>query len=168
MPRRFNNFKSFVERLVLTTIIIGFVILVGVQMILTNPNFKDSLIAKIPKIEHILAFGQREDFKEKAQAVFSTVNQKDYVVISLQNKASYPDAKVIINGQVIGDFGRGYIKVNIEAGDYLTIDTRGIGAGLWFEVTGISNGVESFKIGQQFWVKDELKTLGKVENLNKF
>lgn len=168
MPRRFDNFKSLVERVVLTTIIIGFIIAVGVQMILTNPNFKDSLIAKIPKVEHILAFGQRKDFKEKAQAVFSTEGQQDYIVISLQNKSSYPGAKVIMNGQVIGDFSRGYIKVNIEAGDYLTIDTRGIGDGLWFEVTGISEGIKSFRVGQQFWVKDEFKTLGRVESLNKF
>ncbi|PRX27463.1 hypothetical protein BX659_11652 [Orenia metallireducens] len=168
MPRRFDNFKNFVERLVLTTIIIGFIIVVGVQMVLTNPNFKDSLIAKLPKVEDILAFGQREDFKEKAQAVFTTVEQEDYIVISLQNKVSYPEVKVIMNGQVIGDFSKGYLKVNIEEGDYLTIDTRGINDGLWFEVTGISNGIKSFRRGQQFWLKDELKTLGRVESLNKF
>ncbi|WP_018249670.1 hypothetical protein [Orenia marismortui] len=172
MSRRFSiilrNCVEFIERLILIIIVGGFVMLVAAQLILSNPKLKDSLIARIPKVNSILTFGQSKDFQEPAKAVFSTKQDRDYLVIALQNKSVENNAKLMMNGQIISDFSRGYVKVDIDEGDYLAIDTRGVEEGLWFEITGMSTSISSFRMGQQFWVRNGLKSLGKVEGINKF
>ncbi len=163
----FLRLIKFVERTLLTIIVVGFILLVSVQMILTNPKLKDSLIAKIPKFDKILAIGQSNDFEAETKPVFS-LNQEEYLVLSLPNKEAHPEVKLLLNGEVVADFSKGYVKVDINENDYVTIDARELDKGLWFEVTGLSSKNLSFEVGQQFWIDGEFKNLGKIKGLNKF
>ena len=163
---RFKKILKGIERLILRLLVVGLVLLVAVQFILTNSNVEQKLVAKIPWTRKLLTLGQQNEFSQSAKQVFSTRQQ--YIKLSLQNNLQLRKVQVLVNGQVVGNFSQSEIKVNIKPGDRLAIDARGCQQGLWFEIDSLSTAISFLQTGQQFWLKDEYKVLGKVRNQNKF
>lgn len=158
-----------VQTFAINVIVIGLVLVVAVQIILANPDLKDSLISKVPKLNKILAIGQQSNFDAPAKKVFSMQSsQYEYLTISLQNKLKLSEVKLVINEQIVDNFADGVVKARIEEGDIIAIDARECNNGLWFKITNISTRLDTFESQEQFWVKNEYKVLGKIEEINKF
>ncbi len=155
-----------IEQLLLRIIVIGLVLLVTVQIILTNPKLEESLITKVPIMKEVLTLGQNEDFKIPATTVFSTRDKK--LVVLLQNDLRTSKVKLLINGEVRDTFVDGYTEVNLKSGDEIAIDTKGVPQGLWFEISESSFSLISFEVGRQFWIKNDCKVLGRVDKEDKF
>ncbi|GAB6098472.1 hypothetical protein JCM16358_03510 [Halanaerocella petrolearia] len=166
---RYNKLERMIkkiERVLIRSIIIGFILIVAVQIILTNPNLKNSLISKVPMVDEFLVVKKEPNFNAPAKKVFSI--QNEYATLSLQNGLRLSEVKLLINDQVVDNFKNGEVKFKIEPGDIVAIDARGYKKGLWFKATDLSTSVSIFKEQQQFWIKDEYKVLGQIKKLNKF
>ncbi|GAB6138432.1 hypothetical protein [Halanaerobaculum tunisiense] len=166
---KLKRFFRKLQKLVVNIIVVGFILLVTIQLILANPGLKDSLVSKIPQMDYILAIGQQPEFDAPAKEVFSLQNQsKEQLTIKLQNRLQLSNVKLVVNDQVVDDFKAGIAKAKIKAGDKIAIDARGYKQGLWFKITKMSTQIDNFAPQQQFWIKNEYKVLGEIEKLNKF
>ena len=106
------------------------------------------------------------NFSQTAKTVFAP--QEKHIVFQIKGDFSSKQVKLVINGNVVGDFASGSLKVTVEPGDKLAIDAREYEPAIWVEITDVSASLNSFQPGQQFWIKEEYKTLNSVKSNNKF
>ncbi|WP_027340528.1 hypothetical protein [Halonatronum saccharophilum] len=163
-----EGLAKVIEKILVRLVVIGMVILVGVQIILTNPNLEETLIARIPRLEAVLAIGQSDDFKEDAVPVFQINNETISLKLSTYNRDRGSDFNLILNGQKVGDFSRDYIEIEVNEGDRLSIDGRESSSGIWIEISSTSKPLINLGEGKQFWVNNKYKDLGHIEVINKF
>lgn len=159
--RSIERVVRVIEKILLRIVVLGLILLIAVQLILTNPNLEDSIVAKLPKLKEILNFGQNVP----AKTVFRT--KEEYLILALQNSYRAPETKVLVNAKVVGDFSQGLIKIRVQDGDKLAINGRENKKGLWVKVEATSVPLPSFKVGQQYWIKNEWKVIGEVKLNNK-
>jgi hypothetical protein len=160
-----KRFINWVGNLVLNLVVIGLVLLVAIQFILTNPNLKESIIAKLPYVQQALELKEDNKFSQTAKTVFAP--QKKHIAFQIKGDLSSKQVKLLINGNVVGDFASGSLKVTVEPGDKLAIDAREYEPGIWLEITDVSASLNSFQTGQQFWIKEQYKSLNIVKINNK-
>ena len=163
---RFERFIKWVGKLVLNVVVLGLVLLVTVQFIMTNSAVDKSLLSKIPYGEYILNLEQQDKFSQAAKTVFAP--KKGTLVFKLQGNDNSRQVRFLVNDQVVGNFAAGVVEVKVKPGDELAIDARGYKKGIWLFLAGVSKGVDFFEQGQQFWIKNEYKSLGTVKSKTKF
>lgn len=82
-----------------------------------------------------------------------------YVTIKLLNPGSFPTARVFVNNERAINFTTSVVKIPVKNGDFLILDTRGISDPIWFEVQDFSEEITTLRLGQQFWVKNNLEVV---------
>ncbi|MFO7819667.1 MAG: hypothetical protein R6V17_05440 [Halanaerobacter sp.] len=156
----------WISKTVLKLIVLALVLLVTVQFILTNSSLEKSLISKVPYSKYILDLGQQNKFSQAAKTV--SASKKGTLVFQLQGADDVGQVRLLVNEKVVGDFAAGSLKVKVEPGDELAVDTRGCQEGVWLRLSNLSKNIDFFQEGQQFWLKNEYKSLGIVKSKTKF
>ena len=165
---RFKRLLRTIERLILRLLVVGLVLLVAVQFILTNSQLEEKIVTNIPWTQKLLTLGQQSKFSQPAQKVMSTGPNNSHLQLTLQNNLPLEEVKLLVNGQVVTNFSQSQQEVELKPGDKIAIDARGCKRGLWFKVKSLSADLSSLKSGQQLWIKDEYKVLGQVDKQDKF
>jgi len=165
---RFKKLMRIIERLILRLLVVGLVLLVAVQFILTNSQLEEKIVTNIPWTQKLLTLGRQSEFGQPAEKVISTGTDSHHLRLTLQNKLPLKEVKLLVNGEVITNFNQPQQEVKLKPGDKIAIDARGCQQGLWFKITSLSANLSSLEAGQQLWIKDEYKVLGQVAKQNKF
>lgn len=161
-----ERFVKWVAKLVLNVVVVGLVLLVTVQFIMTNSVVDKSLISKVPYSEYILKLDQSDKFSQASKAVFAP--QEGALTFKLQGNDNPWQVRILVNEEVVGNFAAGPIEIKVKPGDEIAVDSRGYKKAIWLRIAKISKKIDFFKAGQQFWIKDEYKTLGTVKSKVKF
>lgn len=138
------------ERFVLWLLTVGLILLVSIQMMMTNEEARAYLQVVEGRIQSLI--------RPEARPV-SLVEAEEHVTFKLLNKGSFSKARVIINSEQAFYFQQSALRVPVNSGDFLILDTRGISDALWFEVVDVSQGISSVKVGQQYRVCNGLEVV---------
>lgn len=157
---------KWVSKTVLKLIVFALVLLVTVQFILTNSALEKSLLSKLPYSKHILDLGEKNKFSQAAKTVFAS--KEGSLVFQLQGGENLWKVRFLVNEKVVGNFAAGSLEVKVEPGDKLAVDARGCQEGVWLRLSKLSENINFFQEGQQFWLKNEYKSLGVVKSKTKF
>ncbi|MBM7556483.1 hypothetical protein [Halanaerobacter jeridensis] len=161
-----ERFVKWVAKLVLNVVVVGLVLLVTVQFIMSNTAVDKSLLSKVPYSKYILKLDQSDKFSQTAKTVFAP--QEGTLIFKLQGNDNPWQVRLLVNKEVVGNFAAGFIKVKVRPGDKLAIDARGYKEAIWLQLSDISEKIVFLKEGQQFWIKNEYKKLGTVKAKAKF
>ncbi|MGM0502114.1 MAG: hypothetical protein ACQERJ_06260 [Bacillota bacterium] len=156
----------WIGKFLLNIVVFGLLVVVVTQFIIINSDFEQSLIARFPQVKKILELNQEQQFTQQAKMVFAP--QQEYIVFIMQGSNKSWKVQLVVNGQVVGNFAQGKVKAEIKEGDQIAINAVGYKKGLWLRVAELSIPLQTFKQGEQFWIKNEYKNLGIVKLKGKF
>lgn len=139
------------ERFVLGLLTVGLILLVAIQMMMTNEEARDYLQMVQGRIQSL--------FNPEAQPVAMMGEGEEYVTIKLVNQRPYSQARVMVNNERAFSFEQSSLQVPVNIGDFLILDTRGIADALWFEIADVSEGITSIQVGKQYRVFDGLEVI---------
>ncbi|RYD02917.1 hypothetical protein N752_22285 [Desulforamulus aquiferis] len=108
--QRFNDFwnKRFLERYLLTVVGICLVFLMVFQLARVRTPYQ----------------GVIDQVGSDAQAMSYVAEVADTtIILQLVNYSTLPKARVLVNGQVKGDFTHPYVTLSVADGDLLEVDT---------------------------------------------
>lgn len=167
-----------IESLLVKGTIALIILLITVQVALNDPLNADlnlgklPLVKEIPLVEKIVSYlepvrqqaRQANDFKKPAS---KPVLEAEQGVIELRalnlSPGAGPRIKVLVNGQLRGNFKGERVRIFVQDSDEIILDAREIKEGLWFEITKLSDNIQNHREGEQLWVKDDLRSLGEVK-----
>ncbi|GAB6156985.1 hypothetical protein JCM39194_01850 [Desulfotomaculum varum] len=99
-----------------------------------------------------------------AQTVMQPAAGAEHVLIlQLMNFSTLPKAKVLVNGQVKGDFGHPYVTVPVCQGDCVEVDTTFYDHLVTIKVLDSTRQVMSPTKGAEFTGQKTVLTLGRVK-----
>ena len=110
-------------------------------------------------------FIEEQESELASQAVVADQSelQQGRIVLRVLNLSKSGELRALINGEVKEQFITNSLQLSVEAGDEIALDARGIEQGLWVEIVDVSDNVASYKVGEQFWLQNEVKSLFEVE-----
>ncbi|MBM7623829.1 hypothetical protein [Sporohalobacter salinus] len=176
----FRGFYNFILRLIekIESLLIKgtvslIILLITVQIALNDPlsaelQFKNSYLQqlkKVPVVRRVVSYFQKNKTRGRQAAKLESVTTEKQGVIKLKvlNLTKPRRIKVFVNNQLRKTFNGSQVRILVEPGDRITLDTRGIDKGLWFQVSALSSNLLNFKEGEQFWIKNNLQTLKEVK-----
>ena len=164
------NFFEKIGRFVVNLMIVGLILLVGIQIVMKN----DTAQTTLNNLEMTIKSYFRNTTQNliPAQKVVQVKRKQDHnylgtITIDLLQDLSLSQVWVKKNGIKVANFARGYIKINVKKGDFITINSRHYSKTLWFEITNLSTNIGSFKKGQQFRTSGTIVNLGIVRSNNR-
>ncbi|MCK8823944.1 hypothetical protein [Fuchsiella alkaliacetigena] len=189
MSRGFYNFIlkliEKIESLLIKGTIVLIILLITVQISFQHPfneelDLRDSELLQraasnsiVNRALNYLPFEQLEsgqlteerELEQASQAVVGGQSeiQQGEVTLRVLNLTESGELKVLINEEVREQFSSNSLQFSVEPGDEVALDARGIEQGLWVEVVDASDNIASYKVGEQFWLQNEVKSLFEVE-----
>jgi len=155
------NFIKWVEKVLIAGVILGLVLLIACQALLTiDPvrfylNVAEKLEGKM--VNFYEEFPETRVASGQYQSVFATVT------IQIENFSSLEKAVLLINGKKVTDFRQKQVTVKVSPGDVLAIDGSFYIHELIFKVAAVSENVAQPEIGQVIRVKGDVVTIGEVK-----
>ncbi|MCL2817570.1 MAG: hypothetical protein FWD39_04195 [Clostridiales bacterium] len=113
-------------------------------------------------------FGSRRGNVYAEPAVMSAAagSQRDgffgNITIEVAGGISLPEAKVLINGRVAGDFAAGAVMVRVYEGDFVLLDTLAYVEDIRFCVTRMSSNICPEGLQLELFVTDGQEIIGKI------
>ncbi|KXS44710.1 MULTISPECIES: hypothetical protein [unclassified Candidatus Frackibacter] len=184
MSRGFYDFVirliERIESLLIKGTIALIILLITVQVALNDPLNVNLKLSELPVVEKVLTYLPLEKLDleyqqtqqgvakhKEASRISSQVmgEKKGLIELTVLNldQVNQNNIRIIVNGKRIDNFIGNQIQIFVSDGDRVIVDTRGVQRGLWFKVTDISGGIQNFRVGEQIWIQDNLKSLGRVE-----
>lgn len=158
--------KNFIERMehfIIRLVIIGLVLMVGVQAIMTQDQYR-----------MFLSWGERLEgealnypvntVREPSSPVVGTdvKSSRVQIVLALGKYSSLPRAVAIINHDQKFSFDRRELNLNLKAGDVVEIDCREYNFPVQFRVEDISANAAFPRKGQTWTTNQGILMIGKV------
>ncbi len=153
-----HNFFNRVGRFFMKLLTICLVLLISYQVIVktdpANPVFEklnDSIqnfIGQENELNNIAVF------KDKSRGVITIDLMQDY---------SLPEVWVLKNGQRTVNFDRGIVVLEVENGDFISIDARDYEGVLWFKITSVSDNIRNLPEGILFRISWDLLDIGIID-----
>ena len=113
-------------------------------------------------------FGARPEnvYIEPATISAAAASQRDglfsNITIEVADGRSLPQAKVLINGRIAGDFTAGSVTVRVYAGDFVLLDTLAYAGEISFCVTRMSSNISREGLQPELTVTDGQEILGRI------
>ncbi|SJZ54786.1 hypothetical protein [Selenihalanaerobacter shriftii] len=165
-----------IESLLIKGTIALIILLITVQVALNDPINTDLQLKQLPLVKKTLTYLKLDKLKNYVKDFKATeskpANQANLAVIAEQqgiielkilNSNNASQVKVLVNNQVRGTFKDDRFRLRVKNGDEIILDSKMINKGLWVKVTNLSDNIQNFQEGEQFWVKNNLKQLRRVE-----
>ena len=157
-----NRFFNKIGRFILNAMVICLVLLISYQIIIRT----DTANPALRKIDNIVRnYMNRDEIEES----ITVVEKKDngIMTIDLMQNYSLPEVWVLKNQNRIANFEQGIVTINVQNGDFLSIDARNYDGVLWFEITSISEDIRVWSKGTQIRAAGNLVDMGIVEMIDK-
>ncbi|MEW6063635.1 MAG: hypothetical protein ACOY3U_05870 [Bacillota bacterium] len=120
--------------------------------------FYHSFLAQSPSWQVIDRVGS------DAQKVMKPLEgSENSIILQLTNFSTLPKAKVLVNGQVKGDFTHPYVTVPVSNGDVLEVDTTYYDHSVTIKVLDSTRQIIAPARGTEFSGRKTVFTLGKVK-----
>jgi len=142
--------------------VICLVLLISYQIIIKT----DTANPALRKIDNIVRnYMNRDEIEES----ITVVEKKDngIMTIDLMQNYSLPEVWVLKNQNRIANFEQGIVTINVQNGDYLSIDARNYDGVLWFKITSVSEDIRVWSKGTQIRTAGNLVDMGIVEMIDK-
>lgn len=163
MPKFFEK----VEKYLIRSIVLGFVLMVIVQGLMTQEPWRMYLSwnerMEGQNIELPASTAHEKSTKisqENHQA--SVQSPQAMLTISLQQFSSLPKASILVNGKVSGYFNEKEIKLNINGGDVLEIDSTFYNFPVNYHINSVSENMAFPKRGADYTGNQSIVMIGKV------
>ncbi len=140
----------YTDRFIKGLITVGLVLLISIQIMMRFDVSKNYLMWVESQVHDILGHEVQE---------VAVLTKEDYVIIKLLNSGSYSQARVMVNNERAYYFTKPTLKIPVNDGDLLILDTRCYSEGLWFEIIDVSDQINNLQYGQQFRVKKDLQSI---------
>ncbi|MDO7786478.1 hypothetical protein [Desulforamulus aquiferis] len=149
--QRFNDFwnKKSLERYLLTVVGICLVFLVVLQLTHVRTPYQGV-------IDQVGSDAQAMSYAEVADTT---------IILQLVNYSTLPKARVLVNGQVKGDFTHPYVTLSVADGDLLEVDTSFYRHSVKVKVLETSNKIVVPEKGVEISGQQNILVLGEVKLL---
>ena len=157
---------SKVEDILIKIVLICLILLISSQIILKNEVAKENFLFLKNNLQY--SFNNIVANRENALEVIksSKVNEKGILKISSMQDLKLREVYILKNGKVVNTFEEGEILLEVADGDILSIDSRNYDSPLYFEISYISNNIQSLSAGLQIKTNGNLIRLNKIKIYN--
>lgn len=152
---RHRSFADKVERVLIQLVVLGLVALVLVQALQLNRLNRLIAMEGVPVGEVAGWSGGRVEPVQTATGLATPMHLK---VMSVTRR-SLPGASLLVDGRAEGDFGRGWVLVNVRPGQVLTVDGSSYAEPLTFRVVEAA-GLAEPKLGISVTTRGDRQRLG--------
>jgi hypothetical protein len=149
---RHRSLADRVERLLVQLVILGLVALVLVQTLQLNR------FSRLAALEGV-AVAEVADWS-RSQSGDQPASMRVRVVSV--TRRTVPEARLLVDGEPVGDFRAGSVEVDVRPGQMLTIDGTGLEGPLTFRVVEAS-GLASPGLGVSVTTRGDSQSLGRVQ-----
>ncbi|NPV26297.1 MAG: hypothetical protein HPY81_02325 [Firmicutes bacterium] len=169
---RFLSWADRIERFLLRFVIIGLVVLVVTQSLLTSDplrfylSFAERMEGRSLDLDNAYVFKDVDDANQPGSEMSLSGRPSvptGTLTVSLLNYSSLQKAVLLRNGEPIGDFRDKHLTVRVHAGDVLEVDGSYYNYPLALEITAASENIVSPKVKQRIEVKHNVVKLGVVQ-----
>lgn len=161
---RFTAWARTAESILIRTLIIVLLLLLAGQSLVKSENTRSffSYVYRLEGIDYGMPVIATSD---DMGATFMRSGSDDVLTITvlLLSHSSLPDARLLIDGFTIADFTEPRVTVEVNPGNHVELDTRGIPQGLLFRVVDVAPGISAPREGDEILVQDEKRTLAVIE-----
>ncbi|MBC7076020.1 MAG: hypothetical protein H5T98_08140 [Syntrophomonadaceae bacterium] len=158
-----KRFVDTVERYLIRFIVLGLVVLVLVQGMMTGESMRFYLSwgerMEGQRIELPASTGE-----QSTESDFGAEVNSPYVLltISVEQFSSLPKAVVLVNGEKRGSFAEEELVLELMAGDVVEIDSTYYNFPVSFTVKKVSDNLAYPNKGQVFTANQSIVTIGKI------
>lgn len=160
--RGFWSWAGRLELFLLKVVVMGFVIFFMIQaMFIGDPLQR--MVTVFEGVEGLNFQNRPESTKESINFNSPIAETEAEITLALVDYSSLQKAKVLVNGEVKGNFLNKYVSVNLHQGDLLEVDGKFYTHSFKVKLIEVSPALAGLKQGQQFTVKAEELTLGEIQ-----
>ncbi|MFW5976561.1 MAG: hypothetical protein ACOCQS_01305 [Bacillota bacterium] len=151
----FEKIGRFIVRLA----VFGLILVISIQFLMNN----EEAYTRLREVEMLV----KDYFSESSEVV--EVSQEEIeetqgsITFKVLQNQSFSQVWLLCNGERIDSFSEGEVTVNVNQGDFLTIDATNYEENLWFEITNTTTNIRNFENGQQFRTSGEMLNIGVVD-----
>ena len=156
-----KNFVEMMERYIIRLVIIGFVLMITVQAVMTQDQFRMYLSWSERLEGESLKYPVNAVHDDKSPAP-EAVSPDAVIVLSVDKYSSLPRAVLMVNGKEKTTFNEREIQLKLKAGDVLEVDTTHYNFPVEFKVTSLSDNVAFPRKGQTWTSHQGLTMIGKI------
>ncbi|MEN6351790.1 MAG: hypothetical protein ABFD08_20690 [Syntrophomonas sp.] len=161
-----QRFFDKMEKILIRSIVLGLVVLVVVQGLMTKEPWRIYL-SWGEKMEGqsigLPASSQKSDSLTAANKVKSKLNSpQSQLTLSLEKFSSLPEASILVNGKKKADFTNKEVNIEVKAGDVLEIDSSLYNFPVDYQISKISNNLAYPDQGTVYTANQSIVMVGKV------
>lgn len=149
---RHRSLADRVERVLVQLVILGLVALVLVQTLQLNRFSRLAALEGVAVAE--VADWSRSHSRDEAAPM--------RVRVVSVTRRTVPEARLLVDGEPVGDFRTGSVEVDVRPGQILTVDGSGLEGPVTFRVVEAS-GLASPGLGLSVTVRGDSQSLGRVQ-----
>lgn len=153
---RHRSFADKVERLLIQLVVLGLVALVLVQALQLNRLTLLTAMEGVPVNE--VADWSRS-LQEEQTRVVSGISAPMRVKVMSVTRRSVPGAKLLVDGKSVGDFGQGWVAIDLRPGQVLVVDGGAYPESLTFRVVEVT-GLAAPTLGASVTTRGDRQRLG--------
>ena len=162
MPKFFEK----VEKYLIRSIVLGLVVLVLVQGLMTQDSWRLYLSwgerMEGQNIEYPASTSKDKPKSAQENSKASVQSPQAMLTLSLQKYSSLPKASILVNGKLAGYFNEKEVKLQLSGGDVLEIDSTFYNFPVNFYITGVSENMAFPKKNAVFTGNQSIVMIGKV------
>lgn len=142
-------FESNIERMLYSSFIILFIVMIIIQAVLTSPAARTSLSVNY-------------ELEGKPLGTEEYLYSQGEIVLGLISKKTHENLKVLLNGEEIDSFKSTNVALTVKDGDVLEVDGSSVGNSIEVEVVKAGENIAPGIIGKRVIVNSEVKRIARV------
>lgn len=162
MPRFFER----VEKYLIRSIVVGLVLMVVVQGLMTQEPWRLYLSwserMEGQNIEYPASTTKNETGSAPENNQVIVQSPQAMITLSLQKFSSLPQASIIVNGESAGSFNEKEVKLQLRGGDVLEIDSTAYNFPVNYHIAGVSDNMAFPKKGTVYTANQSIVMIGKI------
>ncbi|MEN6327213.1 MAG: hypothetical protein ABFD18_13565 [Syntrophomonas sp.] len=158
MPKFFEK----VEKYLIRSIVLGFVLMIIVQGLMTQEPWRMYLSWNERMEGQNIEMPASTAYEKSKVSQANVQSPQAMLTISLQQFSSLPKASILVNGNVAGHFNEKEIKLQIDGGDVLEIDSTLYNFPVNYHIESVSENMAFPKRGADYTANQSIVMIGKV------
>lgn len=159
-----RKFIAIIEKYLIRFIVIGFVVLVIAQGIMTNDPMRLYMSwgerMEGQSIEFPVSTGEIDT--EQDNSSMQVNSPYAVLVLSIEKFSSLPNAVILVNGKEVQRFTDKEVRLKLIAGDVVEIDSSRYNFPVEYKVTNVSNNLAFPERGQVFTGNQGMVMIGQI------
>lgn len=156
-----KNFVERMERYLIRLVITGLVLMVVVQAVMTQDQYR-MFLSWAERLEGETLKYPVGAVQQNGLSAPVAVSPDAIIVLSVDKYSSLPLTAVMVNGQEKSTFKGRELRLKLKAGDVVEIDTRHYNFPIEFKITNLSTNIAFPRKGQTWTANQGIIMLGKI------